>query len=566
MLAAVGGLIMWRGNGIGRGTAFLLGSLYGAAYFMRALGTALLDPSTVDWLLSNDLAQHYGGWAMFRHSPWTWPPGMTTTLAYPVGTSIVYTDSLPLFALLLKPFSAWLPASFQYIGLWMFLSFTLQGGFAALLMRRYTSNPAVCIGAAAFFVAAPILLDRFGHDTLTAQWLILAAFWLYLRPSAQNPQPASIWQWWMLCAIAALVHPYLTVMVLAIMVAAMTRANLVDHIMSLRQASTAIVGAGAIVLAAWWISGAFIIPSSASSGGVPYGIYSFNLLGFFNPDGHSAFIPAIPAGNGQHEGFAWPGLGMWLLFLLAGIYAIWQGGAWKTSWRRHWPLALCIAFFTVFAVSTVVMIGPWKLFDRPIGNPLIGVFRSSGRFIWPAYYLVMLVTLGYLARRLPAMGMIGLLLSALVIQFADARNIATHYAMRRSDAQQPPAGAKLTDPQWQKLVETRQHLTLLPPRGCGPSDAYLPFLLLAADNSMTVNSAYLARVNHFRLQAYCEQLTAQLRDGKSTTNELYIIENSEWMAQFPEMLRNLDCTILDGYSACVTKIKSNSQLPDRSPD
>src|SRR5262249_32791455 len=113
--------------------AFVVGAAAGFMFFAGTIGLALVDPTAIGWLLQGDWAQHYSGWAMFRHAPWHWPPGRMREIWYPVGTSIVYTDSLPLFALAMKPFSAWLPEPFQYIGAWLMTSFTLQGGFGALL-------------------------------------------------------------------------------------------------------------------------------------------------------------------------------------------------------------------------------------------------------------------------------------------------------------------------------------------------------------------------------------------------------------------------------------------------
>src|SRR5262249_13664039 len=113
-LLACGMLAARRGAADGA-LAFAIGASAGFLFFARTLGLALADPGAIDWLLAQDLAQHYSGWVTFRHTPWHWPPGAMPEVWYPVGTSIVYTDSLPLFALVLKAFSAWLPDPFQYI-------------------------------------------------------------------------------------------------------------------------------------------------------------------------------------------------------------------------------------------------------------------------------------------------------------------------------------------------------------------------------------------------------------------------------------------------------------------
>ena len=111
ILAALGILAARRREAVG-GVAFAIGAMVGVIFFARTLGSALADPREIGWLMTTDWAQHYSGWAMFRSTPWSWPPGLMPEVWYPVGTSIVYTDSLPLLALLLKPLSGLLPQPF----------------------------------------------------------------------------------------------------------------------------------------------------------------------------------------------------------------------------------------------------------------------------------------------------------------------------------------------------------------------------------------------------------------------------------------------------------------------
>ncbi len=65
-----------------------------------------------------DPSQHYLGWEFYRRSDWFFPLGLTDQLAYPLKTSVIYTDSIPLFAVFFKLFRHILPAQFQYFGIW----------------------------------------------------------------------------------------------------------------------------------------------------------------------------------------------------------------------------------------------------------------------------------------------------------------------------------------------------------------------------------------------------------------------------------------------------------------
>ena len=77
----------------------------GFAWFLQIGGGPTLDPRNFMWLMAGDWLQHWLGWLFFRNDPWTFPLGRISSLLYPVGTNIGFTDSNPLVSLLLKPFA-----------------------------------------------------------------------------------------------------------------------------------------------------------------------------------------------------------------------------------------------------------------------------------------------------------------------------------------------------------------------------------------------------------------------------------------------------------------------------
>lgn len=110
----------------------LLSALLGAAIFLRIYGWQVLVPTYTDWLTMGvaDLSQHYLGWCFYRNSPWLLPIGMMNTLPYPFVASIIFSDSIPVMAVLFKLLSPVLPQSFQYFGIWGLLCFMLQAALA----------------------------------------------------------------------------------------------------------------------------------------------------------------------------------------------------------------------------------------------------------------------------------------------------------------------------------------------------------------------------------------------------------------------------------------------------
>ena len=98
----------------------LTGALLGALVFVVLYGVRVLDPTCVDWILNDpspDPSQHYLGWVFYRRSAVRLPYiGANYSAVYPFRTSIVFTDSIPLLAVLGKLLGPLLPARFQYFG------------------------------------------------------------------------------------------------------------------------------------------------------------------------------------------------------------------------------------------------------------------------------------------------------------------------------------------------------------------------------------------------------------------------------------------------------------------
>src|SRR5699024_9986052 len=87
----------------------LAGALAGVAVVLALYGVRVLDVTNADWILNSgaDPSQQYLGWQFYRGSELRLPYlGMSYNTVYPYRTSVLYSDSIPLLALLFKPFSA----------------------------------------------------------------------------------------------------------------------------------------------------------------------------------------------------------------------------------------------------------------------------------------------------------------------------------------------------------------------------------------------------------------------------------------------------------------------------
>ena len=301
-----------------------------AAAAIAALGaTAVFGaehvyPLHTEWLMRGDFALHFLGWHLYRTSPWTLPLGATPHLIWPVGSSVGLTDSIPLASAFFKLLDPLLPATFQFIGIWLVTCFALQGLFGALLMRLATPHPGRQLLGALLFVLSPPLAIRFGHAALSAHWVLLAALWLTFAEGADRPRWRRVGAWALLAGVTATIQPYLLLMVALLMLAAFGRQVMVDPRRLLRAAGHAAAGLGVAWLGLWQ-SGSLIVPSAAGLSVGGFGAYSANLLTFIMPTEANTWLfpgPIRYASPPQYEGYAYLGLGLLMLALGAIVSGI----------------------------------------------------------------------------------------------------------------------------------------------------------------------------------------------------------------------------------------------------
>ena len=169
-----------RGERTAEITAGVGGLLIGLAFAAYLYGWGILDVRNVGWLLDvSDTTIHFLGWDFFRHDQWRWPLGLNPTFGYVTGNSIVFSDSLPLLALVFKAFRALLPDPFQYDGLILYGDFMLNGCFAALLAYRLSRQIGASLIIACLVVTGTIVTNRgFAARTATTPPPLTGSSWL----------------------------------------------------------------------------------------------------------------------------------------------------------------------------------------------------------------------------------------------------------------------------------------------------------------------------------------------------------------------------------------------------
>lgn len=548
------------------GLLFAAGGFIGAVIFIICYGPAALDVTNDGWLLKGgDLMQHYVGWKAYRQSPWQFPFGMTEGLIYPDKTCVIYTDSIPLFAILFKLLSPLLPKTFQYFGLWGLISFILMGGISAVILRKGTDKLYLCVTGSVFFSFSPYIFQRmYAHTALAGQWLILLAImiWLY-KPYFNNFKKKTI-AWGTLLIVASLIHIYYIPMVMIFMVFSCFQ-DLLENNGWKSDILMGIIVVTADLLVLYCV-GAFSVSSTMQDTGL--GIYSANLNVFWNPLGKGRILPTMPFNQGQDEGFGYLGLGILLLLLCAAVMAIghqvlnyYRRGQNENAFkekgirsfiRAHsFAVSMTAAFFVIIilAVSPVITYGNKTLMTIPwpgIIEKLLSVFRASGRFIWCACYMIMIMVITAVIRYISDRKAAVIILSAaLIIQIYDLYPLA---ASRKALTSEENQISVFRSEKWDELAKGKLHLQ------------YLPFDVLerfnenyiyagadfALRHGMTVNFYVAARVDYNEIAANEKNIRGALTIGICPTDTLYILDSEDTGKAYGMTVEEIDGIIV-GY-------------------
>jgi Family of unknown function (DUF6311) len=496
-------------------------ALMGLAAFVFYTGGAIVWPTSTEWLMRGDFGQHFLGWNFFRHTPLLqFPLGANRDYGEALGSSIVFTDSTPLFAFLFKPFATWLPQPFQYIGIWLMLCSLLQGIFACKLVSLFSRDRLTVLLATAFFVLAPPFWWRMLQEceSLSAHWMILAALYLYFKER-------SGWRGWLLLlCVATLTHAYLLAMVLAIWAADMLQRWLKNQV-SLRSVAGRVAMVAVSLAFIMWITGYFMLGGGL---GAPFGSYfRMSLLSLIDPLGWwSRIIPNLPRSGGEYEGFNYLGSGM--LMLLAVLVAMLLVSK-KSRATLHWraatllPLLAAAAVLTLQALSHSIGWGEHDLLVYHLPDflqRLADVFRVSGRMFWPVFYMI------YVGIFCAAFKLIGkkwlpaLLGVLLAMQLLDSNSAAQNI---RSNIGRYRWSSPLQSTFWKQLPKTYRRIAVVMPSAY--SFDYFPFALYASEHGMSINSGYFARWDKNTLLTLQARSTEMVFGGNYDPHTLYVFYN-----------------------------------------
>lgn len=482
----------------------MTGALLGALVFVALYGVRVLDPTCVDWILNNpspDPSQHYLGWAFFRNSTVRLPyVGANYSVIYPYRTSILFTDSIPLLALLGKLFSPILPVRFQYFGWWGLLCYALQGGLAQAILARLggvrpgqTARAWASVAGAGVLVLFPALTVRmFAHTALAANWLVLLAIWLWLRCDALLPTTRrACLAWAGMGVLCAGIHLYYLPMVGIVLVGYAVRRGLQKR--GVAAVLLPVVCFCAAALAELVLLGAFASNFAGYSNGYLNGADLANLV-----------VPDLAASWEQNVYIGFGAVAALVLAVVSFGIACARGKAAAVAgfFRRHriWLIAGAVVLLldAIAAMGNTITLGGVTLGTVPIPQVLMdfwAMFSSCARLAWLAGMLLALLACGVVLRLWNGrVAVVLLAVCALLQGYGQRDELAKRFATYHDDATYTDQ-TRLTDPAWESLAESGRFSHLAFVSFDFEHDEFWDLAAFAADHGWTSNSFYMGHMD-----------------------------------------------------------------------
>ena len=540
------------------------GLITAIVYFLSIFDIAFIIEGNL-WLSNRgDASRHLIGLRYFVRNEWHFPLFHVSTLGHPQGTNIIFTDSIPLVALIFKLLTPLVPPDFHPFGLWIVVCYLLLAhAFSSLLYHFGHRTLIAAVAGGLFAVMTPFFMERLLRQqaALCGHFLVVYALVLYFKVADSQKTQRHFLLFTLLLVVALLIQVYLFAMVAAIYGCAVLNA-VVRPKRSWRELRisilTTVAALAATILLAGHLSQSVHLLSSLG-----FGHYSMNLLAPV-ASYHDGFLSyrRLDATGGQFDGFNYWGAGIMLL-LCASVPDLFKnvGALFR---RRLWPLMLGFFAITLFALSNQVYLGQYRVLSYDVPAPLgylAEQFRSSGRFFWVVSYAVMvLAVLSGLGVRRKWVATV-LVLGAVGLQLADTGSIRNSLRQVANFSEERPVAKE----GWRPIIDAHRLIVLLPPTQCGGSRRdYAEIGRSAAESGVALHSFWAARHPMAALES-CRTLNEDVLDYGFQSRVLYVVDKGTALSfrQRPDLRKF--CSQLGGRTVCTLQ-RAGLNLPPLSPD
>jgi hypothetical protein len=358
-----------------------------------------------------DRLMHQGGFLAYLQENNLIPPS-TNSLTYPFYSSLVYSDSIPLFGIISKLFLYKKVFNFQFFGIASLIFTFLNGYFAFEFCKRLKISFIGSLVTSTFIQLAPISIIRgLDHEALSAQFLLIGIMQLSTYSSLRIK---STIYWPALLFISLGIHAYFAYFLIFFQYSKLSLDLIINYLIvrkekyqkrnlniikfSFKIISINIFLTLIITLICFFLYGygfGTVDPGDIAWNASIHGFWDPNptlnyLFDFHNVNLTYPFSFSFPRTPFQHEGFAYIGFPLitWSIFLFLISRKNFPYKKIKTSRENSFALTnlYLIAVCTILFLMALYTPG-FHLADYFMKIFALGI-RANGRLIWPIYYLI----------------------------------------------------------------------------------------------------------------------------------------------------------------------------------
>jgi hypothetical protein len=199
--------------------------------------------------------------------------------------------------------------------------------------------------------------------------------------------------------------------------------------------------------------------------------------------------------------------------------------------RGHLPLLSAAILLALYSLTNSVGVSTNRLFEYPLVPGLkqfTETFRTHGRFIWPAFYGLMIAILIGVMRQLGPRWRAVVLSAALLFQLTDSSTALGGVHTRFSTS--PQWNSVLNDPRWEVWASQYDSVVVAPPLNNDTEDLWLSITKYAARNRLSTNSGYFSRYDTSLYELEYQALSILLENGNFDTSTIYVVLDDDlWM-------------------------------------
>lgn len=440
--------------------------------------------------LARDPVQHLTGQLYFLHQPWHWPLFRVDRLAG--GVSIALTDSIPLAALLLKLAHPAVPWMQQSLGPYLAFAIVLQPVAAVYALRGTARFDVVSAFAVAVMpeLMAPLLFQTM-EEALGGHYPILLALSLSLRlgRDVATARAAVTWRRVLVLHLLALltlaIHPYLAAMILPIACgASLTLLARVGWRPALVGVAISAATLGLLRVEGIVLGLDTVLPVPAAQ--------HFDLIARW------MVLPALRHLVTPPDGVwrilydpspVYLGAGLMVLAIAAAAGAAVRRRAWAALMANPGLVAAMLILGAVSCHGLAIELATRGTVLAPLGR-MLGQFRAALRLIWPAMYLLLVLSVRFAPGRWP--GRAVLLAVCCVLQGID---LSWQMLQSRWLAVWVETPMSASERRFDQMLAGADRLVLRPTLACDPDRelTYPVLIYMAARRNVAVDETYLAR-------------------------------------------------------------------------